>query len=143
MAFRKHVMITVVLLCISGLLLGCSDDGTVAPIESTYEAPLAAPSGLKVALTADGDISLRWSPSTQPNLGGYNIYRRVVSQYAVGQLNEAVVTATNFTDTNVNLGIVYEYRVTAVSVRGSESAYTSVEINTHTTGGKKIKREDL
>lgn len=142
MTFRMHVMIGVVLLCISGLLLGCSDDdSTVAP-EVTYEAPLSAPSGLRVALMPNGDILLRWNPSTQPNLSGYNVYRRAISETPIDQLNDAVLTAANYTDTNAQPGLVYEYRVTAISVRGTESTYASVEINTRPTGDKQIKRQD-
>jgi fibronectin type 3 domain-containing protein len=129
MTFRKHVMISIVLLSISGLLLGCSDDSTVIP-KATLEAPPAAPSGLSVQINADGNVELAWDASTQPNIRGYNVYRHVASQSAIATLNDAPLAEARYIDDQIDRGRLYEYMVTSVTTRGTESAYSTIQINT-------------
>lgn len=142
MTFRKHVMISIVLLSISGLLLGCGDDSTVAIPEPALEAPPAAPSGLSVELNADGYVELTWDANSQPNIRGYNVYRHIVSQSAIATLNDAPLTETSFIDDQIDRGPVYEYMVTSVTTRGTESAYSTIQINT-TRGDKGQDLEDF
>lgn len=129
MTFRKHVMITIVLLSISGLLLGCSEDSTVAP-NTTYEAPPAAPAGLIARVNSDGFVVLMWQANTQPNIRGYNVYRHLVSESAIARLNNQPLPDSKYIDYNVNSGRQYEYMVTSVTDRGTESAYSIVRVNT-------------
>lgn len=141
MAFRNHVMICIVLLGVSGLVLGCSsDDGTLAPAQ-VNEAPPAAVSGLSATLTSEGGIALRWDASTQPNLRGYNVYRHDSSQSAIGLLNASPLSENRYVDTNVQQGSVYEYLVTAVSAKGLESAFATVTISTAQTRDKGVRRD--
>jgi fibronectin type 3 domain-containing protein len=141
MTFRKHVMISIVLLSISGLLLGCSSDDTTLAPTATDEAPPAAVSGLTATLTSSGDVALRWDASTQPNLRGYNVYRHNPSQSAIGTLNASPLTDNRYVDTGAQSDAVYEYMVTAVSARGLESAFTTVTISTSRTNVKDTGRE--
>jgi fibronectin type 3 domain-containing protein len=122
-------MISIVLLSISGLLLGCSDDSTVTP-ETIFEAPPAAPSGLSVQLNADGNVELTWDASTQPNIRGYNVYRHIASQSVIATLNDAPLAEARYIDDQVDIGHLYEYMVTSVTTRGTESAYSTIQINT-------------
>jgi len=142
MTFRKHVMISIVLLSISGLLLGCGDDSTVVTPEPTLEAPPAAPSGLSIKLNADGNVELTWDASSQPNVRGYNVYRHIASQSAISALNDAPLTEASFIDDTIDRGPVYEYMVTSVTTRGTESAYSTIQIST-TLGDKGKDREGL
>jgi hypothetical protein len=141
MTFRKHVMISIVLLCVSGFFLGCSsDDGTLAPA-ATDEAPPAAVSGLTYTLMSNGDIALRWDASTQPNLRGYNVYRHHPSQSAIGVLNASPLSDNRFVDTSSQRDEVYEYLVTTVSAKGLESAFTTITISTSRRGVKDLDRD--
>jgi fibronectin type 3 domain-containing protein len=139
MTFRKHVMISIVLLCVTGLLIGCSEDGTVAPAATTYEAPPIAVSGLTVKLLSNGAVSLMWDANTQPNLRGYNVYRHSPSESAIALLNSSPVGQNRYTDATVERGPVYEYMVTSVSTKGAESAFTSITINTDPPADRGIK----
>jgi fibronectin type 3 domain-containing protein len=124
MAFRKHVMITAVLLSISGLFLGCSSDKAVTPIPVT-EAPLIAPSNVTATRTADGYISLRWDHNTQAHFMGYNVYRLSEQETQIGRLNDDPLAVNSYLDTDTNTYGRYQYWVTAVSVKNVESAYSA------------------
>jgi fibronectin type 3 domain-containing protein len=122
-------MISIVLLSVTGLLLGCSDDDTVAPNATVNEAPPAIVMGLAATMTPAG-IELTWIASSQPNLGGYNVYRHISSTSAITKINSSLVGENRYIDTTAQNGPVYEYLVTAVTVRGTESAYAAITINT-------------
>jgi dipeptidyl aminopeptidase/acylaminoacyl peptidase len=79
--------------------------------------PPAPPQGLTA--TASGPaVSLAWSANIEPDLGGYNIYKKV--EQAWNKLNGALVTSTTYTDPNLPNG-TYTYRVTAIDQIGNES----------------------
>jgi fibronectin type 3 domain-containing protein len=126
MAYRKHVLMTIVLLAISGILFGCGDS-TVAPADTT-EAPIVAPTNVTARELANGDIEIQWDPSTQTNLRGYNVYRLDTVNYQIGKLNGAELTQNNYVDRSAIRQVQYEYRVTAVSSKGTESTYASAFI---------------
>lgn len=128
MTIRKHVIISIVLLCVSGLILGCSEDSAISPAPQN-EAPLIAPSNLRAMLSADG-VSLSWDASSQPNVVGYNVYRHTPSLNQIGRLNDDPITTSWYVDTTTELHVRYEYRVTTVNLKGTESAYVSAMINT-------------
>lgn len=135
MTFRKHVMISIVLLSVTGLLFGCSDDETVAPNTTVDEAPPALVLGLAAAMTDNG-VELTWIPSSLPNLGGYNVYRHITSESAITQLNSSLVSGNRYLDTTAKKGPVYEYLVTVVTARGTEGAYAAITVNTDPTSAK-------
>jgi fibronectin type 3 domain-containing protein len=142
MAFRKHVLISVVLLAISGILFGCGDS-TVAPASST-DAPIVAPSNVTAQIAMNGDIMIQWDASTQANLWGYNVYRFDNEEGQVGKLNETPLTANSYRDGSAQANIQYEYRVTAVSIKGVESGFSSIVIANWEDGSTKKdpKRHD-
>jgi fibronectin type 3 domain-containing protein len=96
-------------------------------------------SGLQVTLYSNGDVALSWDASTQPNLRGYNVYRHIVSGNAIGALNRSPLANNRYIDTSAMRGYRYEYMVTAVSVKGLESAFATISVlterdNTRDTG---------
>ncbi len=133
MTFRKYVMISMVLLCGSALLLGCSDDDPAAPAPGN-EAPPAVISGLSIRMLSDSEVELSWDASTQPNLSGYNLYRHIQTEQAIGRLNSTPSTSNRYVDATISKGPVYEYLVTAVSAKGLESAYAAITISTNDRG---------
>ncbi len=135
MAFRKHVLISVVLLAISGILFGCGDS-TVAP-KITTDAPIVAPANVTAEMLANGDVRIDWDASTQPTLRGYNVYRLDIENSQIGKLNSTELAVNDYTDTSAGYNIVYEYRVTAVSNKGIESGYTAVVIELSDNSTKK------
>jgi len=138
MAFQKHVLVSVVLLAISGILFGCGDS-TVAP-QVTTEAPIVAPSNVTAQELANGDVMIQWDASTQPNHRGYNVYRLDMENSQIGKLNSNELTQNSYVDQSASRK-PYEYRVTAVSSRGTESGYASIVIVLEESDQPSTKRQ--
>jgi len=86
--------------------------------------PPAVPSGLQAAFSGVGQqlfIDLIWAPDTDADLAGYNVFRRQAGNEPV-KINSELVKTPAFRDMNVAPGKTYVYSVSAVDVRGNESA---------------------
>ena len=98
--------------------------------------PPAPPAGL-TALYSSGAVELIWTASTEPDLAGYNVYRREVqaapggASAAATKLNRSLVETPIFRDSTVEPNRRYLYKVTAVDLAGNESAASAeVEVET-------------
>lgn len=92
---------------------------------STHDVfPPAVPSGLQAVFSGVGQqpfIDLIWSPITDSDLAGYNMYRHEEGS-PPSKINSEPIKAPAFRDPNVQSGRTYFYTVTSVDVRGNESA---------------------
>jgi len=76
------------------------------------------------------DYNFRWQPNIDPDLAGYNIYRREVGEeysstprvHILCRANDD--TCTKATDYNVDPNILYYYVATAFDDEGFESEYS-------------------
>ena len=85
--------------------------------------PPAVPAGLQAAYSGEGQepfIDLIWSPATNADLAGYNVYRREADG-AMSRLNSEPVKSPSYRDLAVASGKTYTYSVSAVDLRGNES----------------------
>jgi hypothetical protein len=101
-----------------------SQDTQVVKVFAHDVFPPAVPSGLQAVFSGVGQqpfIDLIWAPDTGADLAGYNVYRHEESG-ELRKINSGLVTAPAFRDTNVRAGHTYLYSVSAVDVRGNESA---------------------
>lgn len=91
----------------------------VTPIKLT---PPSSPAGL-VAIALKEGMELNWRKNPEPDVLGYNVYRRKLGEKEFKRLNESPVAKETYLDTKVELGQDYEYAVTAVddSARRNES----------------------
>ncbi len=89
---------------------------TITP-EDTF--PPGVPAGL-TALAGAGSIQLAWERDTDNDLAGYFVYR-AEGNGAFARQGERV-DAPSFSDRAVASGKVYRYRVSAVDLKGNESA---------------------
>jgi len=100
------------------------DDSPVAAIFAHDSFPPAAPSGVQAVYTAVSGqpsfIDITWSPNTEPDLAGYNVYRHVGSEPPV-KINTELVKTPRFADPGIQAGMKYFYSVSAVDLRGNES----------------------
>jgi hypothetical protein len=72
-----------------------------------------APTGLAVA--AEGDvIRVYWFPNSEPDLGGYRVYRREGGATETSLLADVPPTETSFIDSGAKRGVRYHYSVSAV-----------------------------
>jgi hypothetical protein len=100
------------------------DDTQVVSVFTHDIFPPAVPSGLQAAFSGVGQqpfIDLIWAPDTDADLAGYNVYRREATGEAV-RMNSDLVKSAAFRDMSVASGHTYSYSVSAVDVRGNESA---------------------
>jgi hypothetical protein len=93
--------------------------------------PPQPPSGLEAvpggATAADRSIDLSWTPGSDADLAGYNVYRQDIDSKdaAAGRatrLNATPVVGPAYRDQTAVAGRRYAYRVTAVDTAGNESA---------------------
>jgi hypothetical protein len=66
-------------------------------------------------------VDLLWAPNTEKDIFGYNVYRREENGQAA-RMNSVPITMLSFQDVNVSAGRKYFYCISAVDVRGNESA---------------------
>ena len=100
------------------------DDSPVATILAHDAFPPATPSGLEAVFSgvmAKPAIDLTWTPNTEDDLAGYNVYRWTQGKSPV-KVNPQLLKTPAFHDEGVATGMVYMYAVTAVDLRGNESA---------------------
>jgi hypothetical protein len=85
--------------------------------------PPAAPTGLQAVFSGIGQapfVDLVWSPDSEADLAGYNVYRHEEGAHLV-KLNAEPVKAPAYRDPNVQSGKKYSYAVSAVDEHGNES----------------------
>lgn len=85
--------------------------------------PPAAPDGLQAVAGGVGQppfVDLTWTPSSEPDLAGYNVYRHQEDEKP-GKINHALAKTPSYRDREVQSGNKYSYSVTAVDLRGNES----------------------
>lgn len=100
------------------------DDSNLVSITTKDIFPPAVPSGLQAVFSQVGQksfIDLTWIPDSDPDLAGYNVYRRTEDTQPV-KLNTDLVKTPAFRDESVQPGMKYFYSVSAVDLRNNESA---------------------
>jgi hypothetical protein len=100
------------------------DDSPSVRIVAHDVFPPAVPSGLQAVYAGDGQklsVDLIWGPVTDADLAGYNIYRREEGG-SLAKLNADMVKTPAYRDSAVVSGKGYLYSVSAIDVRGNESA---------------------
>jgi len=122
-----------------------SHDSPVVVFTPRDVFPPAAPEGLTAA-SANGVVSLFWTPNSESDIAGYNIYRAdwaAAPPAAWVKLNSTLHPRTTYRDDRVASGRTYFYRVTAVDRAGNEgppSAIVSQEVLPETTRLRRALR---
>ncbi len=100
------------------------DDSPEVRIVAHDVFPPAVPQGLQAVYSGEGQkpfVDLIWAPVTDADLAGYNVYRREGDTAPI-RLNSDLVKAPSYRDSAVMPGKTYFYSVSAVDLRGNESA---------------------
>ncbi len=92
---------------------------TLPPEPEPEPAPPAAPRQLRGS-AGSGSVTLTWTAPNDPSVTGYQILRKVFRTKAPLQVYAADTgsTATSFTDSAVEAGVTYVYRVKAINAAG-------------------------
>ena len=102
------------------------DDTPTVKVFAHDVFPPKVPSGLQAVASGAGQkpfIDLIWAPVSDGDLAGYNVYRREEGTSPV-KINSDLAKAPAYRDADVASGHVYTYSVTAVDLRGNESAHS-------------------
>jgi len=100
------------------------DDTPEVKVLAHDSFPPTVPSGLQAVFSGPGQqafIDLIWAPVTDADLAGYNVYRHEPGS-TPEKMNSDLVKAPAYRDMKVVQGRTYIYSVSAVDVRGNESA---------------------
>jgi hypothetical protein len=73
-------------------------------------------------------VQLYWKGNSEPDLAGYNVYRKTGSGGNYQRINPSLVLKPNGVDKKIVKGQTYYYVVTAVNAAGRESGYSN-EVN--------------
>jgi fibronectin type 3 domain-containing protein len=100
------------------------DDSPPVEVFTRDIYPPAQPAGLQAVFSHVGQkpfVDLTWAPNLDSDLAGYNIFRWVEGAQPQ-KLNTQLVQTPSYRDENVEPGKKYFYAVSAVDLRGNESA---------------------
>jgi hypothetical protein len=99
------------------------DNSPVVDVLAHDSFPPANPSGVEAVFSAAASnsfIDITWTANIEPDLAGYNVYRRIGNEQPV-KINSDLVKTPRFADPGVQPGMKYFYSVSAVDVRDNES----------------------
>lgn len=91
----------------------------------------AAPSNFAASASGASQIQLAWSDNSA-NETGFRVERKSGAAGTYAVINTTAINATSFSDSGLNAGTQYYYRLTALNATGASS---SVEANATTTSG--------
>ncbi len=103
------------------------DDSPAVTVFAHDVFPPAVPQNLEAVASGVGQqlfIDLTWTPDSDADLAGYYIYRQETESATWTKMNPQPVATPAYRDINVAPGKTYTYAVTAVDVRGNESAHS-------------------
>jgi hypothetical protein len=67
-----------------------------------------------VAVFQEGGVALRWDENPEPDVAGYDVYRRAAEEETFRKINPALVKMTYYLDTTADPQKSYTYRLRAV-----------------------------
>jgi hypothetical protein len=120
--------------------------GSCNSVTVTVEPDLTAPSppGNVRSVSGEGSVNIYWGSSSEPDVEGYNIYRRT-SAAGYSRINPTLINryTTGYEDANVQHGMTYNYVVAALDASGNESDYSfetsetyyDLKVKTYDTSG--------
>ena len=104
-----------------------SGDSEVRELVPEDAFPPAAPAGV-VQVTGHGSVSLSWEANREKDLAGYRVRRRGEGEADDVLLTPALLLENAFTDPTIEKGKRYRYSMSAVDIRGNESARTETVV---------------
>ena len=95
----------------------------VLTVESVVQNAPSVPDGLISRRRKEG-IRLRWTANSEADLGGYHVWRSLVSGGGYERLTTAPVLENRYADQATATGMTYYYVVTAMGANGCESGFS-------------------
>lgn len=120
----------VLTLCCAIVLYSCGGSSTGPGNgggNGTDEAP-SAPTNLD-GTSGDQEIVLSWNANSEDDLAGYHLYRSISNISSISGMDPVngsnLIQNAEYTDTDVDNGTTYYYRLTAVDENENESSMSS------------------
>ncbi len=110
-----------------------SDDSEAKELVPVDAFPPAAPAGV-VQVTGHGSVSLSWEANREKDLAGYRVRRREEGGGEDVLLTPGLLLENAYTDVTIETGKRYRYSMSAVDIRGNESARTEVVVDAPGSG---------
>lgn len=128
---KRTYLTSVLPLILCGFLILASCGSSTGPDDDNNntgaEAP-SAPANLG-GTSGDQEVELTWAQNSEEDLSGYNVYRSANSFSSISDMNPVngaeLISGTNYTDTGLENGTTYYYRITAVDNGSNESEISS------------------
>jgi predicted small lipoprotein YifL len=105
-----------------------SEDSEARELVPEDVFPPAAPAGV-VQVAGHGSVSLSWEANREKDLAGYRVRRREEGGTEDVLLTPGLLLENAYTDPTIEKGKRYRYSMSAVDIRGNESAPTEVVVD--------------
>lgn len=105
-----------------------SDDSEVQELVPEDAFPPAAPAAV-VLVAGHGSVSLSWEANREKDLAGYRVWRREEGEPEDVLLTSGLLLENAYTDPTVEKGKRYRYSMSAVDIRGNESARSEAVVD--------------
>jgi hypothetical protein len=126
----RHIVPTLAALTLAALLVGCGKKSTPTGVSPLDETPPAAPSHVMgMPDLENGCVILQWTPSTSPNVRGYEVLSYLPSpdrENAWVVITETEADVTQYPLAGVTQTTIEYYRVRAVTPSGKHSEWSAV-----------------
>jgi hypothetical protein len=87
------------------------------------QTPPTPPTGLVIVFQEEGAV-LRWNENPEPDVAGYDIYRREEGEKTFRKINPGLIKEPYFLDTTASPQKSYIYRLRAIDSSGKESEFS-------------------
>jgi len=92
--------------------------------------PPGTPKDLKVYTISNNSIELHWEPNIEPDLTGYDLFRRESSEDEYIKINIESVPSNSYYDTNLKSNTTYYYKIKAYDEVPNYSDFSNIAFNT-------------
>ncbi len=135
----RIIVPTLAALMLAAMLTGCGKNSTPTGVTPLDETSPAAPSQVSGLPDADvGGAVIQWTPSTSPNVTGYQVLQYSPSpdrENAYIVIGETDAQTTRFVVADLGRTTEFYYRVRAVTESGKRSEWSQVVVITLATAG--------
>ena len=119
----KRLPLLLLLVIAVGFLSCSEDEGPTGPV-------MTAPDSLTAVALSESQVYLEWIDTTPFELG-YRVQRALSGSVSWNLVTDSLeMNANNYTDSGLEEGTVYNYRVKAFNARGETEPSNVVEITT-------------
>lgn len=102
-------------------------DNFVGQFELDYQPDVKPLCPVKPSISTQGNaLKIDWTDQGEPDQAGFNIYRSTTRGKNYVQVNSSLITAQNYTDSDLPMNADCYYVVTTVDQSGRESIYSRV-----------------